>query len=602
MKCLLLFPPQWIPFNPHLAGPAIHSIIKNNDHNARLRDLNAEFYNTVLTPKFLFEAVKTAFADFDANARQVLQLCPDRSRLREHPQAFQDRFRRYEEIFRLAQRNDCRDAIARIEWATGALRDPEAFYDPGTADEALRVIDAACRVLSATHHPSGVYFMTPNVSVYYSVGRLKEACENVSGNIFHSFYESLIPDLLRDGPEFIGISLGDYSQLLPGLTLAMMLKKVTDAHICIGGNLFGRHTDMLINNPEFFRIFADTVIYNEGERPVIELLRHLEGKQNIETVPNLMYMDAAGKIVVSEEASPYPIDELFPPEYSDLPAANYFVPEPIYNLQASRSCYWRKCSFCTHHFGSRYAVKPVEKVIGEIKALQASHNARFFHFIDEAISPAYLRRLSEAVIDEGLDINFYMYGRLERQFNRDLFRLAHRAGLRMVLWGFESACERIYRLMNKGVVASKEERLQILEAAHGEGVWNFLFLMFGFPTETLAEAKETVDFVRDHRHMLSHGTGSTFMLAQGSPIHKNLEKYSIVDTERVRNGFNFALRFKARSGATAEERKQLDAYKADQWRLSDMKYRNSSFREKLFLYVCRHGIESVSEMNREIWL
>ena len=95
MKCLLLFPPQWIPFNPHLAGPAIHSIIQNHGHDVRLLDLNAEFYNTVLTETFLFNAVKSAFSDFDTNARPVFEACPEKSKLSGHPQDFQDRFRRY---------------------------------------------------------------------------------------------------------------------------------------------------------------------------------------------------------------------------------------------------------------------------------------------------------------------------------------------------------------------------------------------------------------------------------------------------------------------------------------------------------------------------
>jgi radical SAM superfamily enzyme YgiQ (UPF0313 family) len=602
MRCLLLFPPQWIPFNPHLAGPVIHSIIKNHGHEVRLRDLNASFYNTVLTPEFLYTSVQSAFADFEVNASNLFAQCPDRAKLKHQPQSFQDRYRRYEEIFQMARKDTYRSTIQRIASAIRILRDQEAFYDPAAVDAALEVVHAACDVLSATYHPSGVYFLTPKVSIYYHVERLQELCAHPSGNIFRVYYETILPALLAEQPEFIGISLGDYSQLLPGLTLAMLLKQVTSVPLCIGGNLFGRHTDILINNPDFFNVFADFVIYNEGEAPVIELLKHLEGTIAIHEVPNLMYRNGDGRIVINEERPPLPLHQLFPPEYSDLPARDYFIPEPIYNLQTSRSCYWRKCSFCTHHFGSRYAVKPVAQVIAEIISLQRSQQARFFHLIDEAISPSYLGQLSQAIIDAGLDIRFYIYGRFEHAFNRALFHLAYRAGLRMVLWGFESASERVYRLMNKGEVADKNERLQILEAAYAEGVWNFLFLMFGFPTETLDEAKETVDFVRDHRRILSHGTGSVFMLAEGSPILADPERFAITSTERVRNGFNFAHRFTTSRGMTAEQRQELEVYKTANWRLPAMQYRKSSFREKLFLYVCRYGSEQISAMNQTMWL
>lgn len=587
---------------PHLVGPVIHSILKNNGHDTQLRDLNVEFYNTVLTPQYMYEAVQSAFSDYRTNAETFFRACPHEANLKEHPKEFQTQYQRYREIYKMAERDEYRDVIRQIESATAIYKDKRVFYDPGRVDAAMNIINKACGILSSIHYPSSVYFLTPNVKIYYSVESLREDCENCKGNIFRSFFEAKIDDLLKDNPQFIGISIGDYSQLLPGLTLAMILKKATNAHICIGGNLFGRYTDVLVNTPEFFRLFADSVILNEGERPILELIKHLEGKVGIEQVSNLIYLATEGKIAINDEEPPIPVDGLYPPEFSDLQMKNYFLPEAIFNIQASRSCYWRKCVFCTHHAGSRYAIKSVPKIIAEIKALQEAHEARYFHFVDEAVSPAYLRQLSEAIIAEGLDINFYVYGRFEKAFNEDLFRLAHQAGLRMVLWGFESANERIYTLMNKGPVAGKQERLEILKSAYAAGVWNFLFLMFNFPTESLGEAKETVDFVRDNRHMVSHGTGSTFMLVGDSPMLRDLDKFAITSVEKIRNGFNFAHKYSATRGMTKEQKKELDAYKCEEWRLADMKCRGSSFREKLFLYVCKFGVRHVSEMNKTVWL
>lgn len=601
-KCLILFPPLWIPVGPHLVGPVIQSILKNSGYDTRLVDLNAEFYNTVLSPEYLYGAVKSAFSDYEANAGAVFQACPNEADLKKYPREFQIQYLRYREIYKMAQRDEYRDIIRRVGAAAAIYRNKNAFYDPGRVDAATKIIQKACGILSTIYYPSALYFLTPNVKIYYSIENLREDCETLRGNIFRSFYQEKIAELLKDNPQFIGISIGDYSQLLPGLTLAMMLRRVTKAHISIGGNLFGRYTEVLINNPEFFRLFTDSVIFNEGEKPIIQLMRHLEGKISITEVPNLMYLTPEGLIATNEEEPPIPVDELYPPEFSDLQAKNYFLPEVIFNIQASRSCYWRKCCFCTHHAGSRYAIKSVLKVIEEIRALQESHGARYFHFVDEAISPSYLRQLCEAIIAKGLAINFYIYARLEKGFTEELFKLAHQAGLRMVLWGFESASERVYTLMNKGPLAGKAARCEILKSAYAAGVWNFLFLMFDFPTESLAEAKETVDFVRDNRYMLSHGTGSTFMLLGDSPMLRNLDRFSITSVQKIRSGFNFAHRYTVARGMTKEQREELTAYKKQQWHLADMKFGGSSFREKLFLYVCRFGVKRVSEMNRTIWL
>ena len=68
---------------------------------------------------------------------------------------------------------------------------------------------------------------------------LKRDCLDQNGNIFYSYYQSILPELLKINPDFIGISIGDYSQLVGGLTLAKLLKQNSKAHINIGGNLFG---------------------------------------------------------------------------------------------------------------------------------------------------------------------------------------------------------------------------------------------------------------------------------------------------------------------------------------------------------------------------
>jgi len=623
MKGFIIYPPQWIPFSPHLAGPAIQSILRNNGHDVHLKDLNIDFYNHVLTTKFMHAAVKNAFADFQSNSEEVFRLCANGKapaindiNVNQSPEVLQRRYSRYKAIFTMAQKSgtgppelDHNFIIANIEKATAVLRDKNHFYNPAAVGTALTIIRKACEILSSVFHPAMVYFSEPNVQIYYTVDILKSHCEDRDGNIFYHFYEGIIQDLLKDKPEFIGISLGCYTQLVPGLTLTMLLKEAIKnygngyrPHICIGGNLFGRYTDILINNPDFFHCFTDTVIFNEGEKPVLKLMLHLEGKISIEAVPNLIYVNDQNAVVMNPEEPSLPVDALSPPDFSNLTPSHYFLPEVIFNMQASRSCYWRKCSFCTHHHGSRYAIKPVDKTIEEIKELQKMHQAYYFHFVDEAISPAYLKSLSQRIIEEDLKLNFYIYGRLEKGYDRDLFRLAYQAGLRMVLWGFEAASERIYRLMNKGNLAHKNDRLRIMQDAYAEGIWNFLFVMFHFPSETLDEAKETVDFLAENKTILSHGTGSTFMLLEDSPILKDLQKYSITKVTKVRSGFSFAHRFESNKGMNSTQKKELEAYKIAKWRLREIQYRDSSFREKLFLYVCKFGVKKISELHETIGL
>lgn len=601
MKNLVIFPPQWVPFNPHLAIPTIHSILKNNDYDTTALDLNVEFYNTILTPQFIISSLNYAFANHKANAVNVGKIRAQRQNLNEFPVEFQRKYNRLVEIEKIAKSKEYDPIIQNIKSSVEVIRDKKDFYNLHKLHNAHENIKKACKLLGRIYSPSVINFLEVSAQVYYTVEDLKLNCLDIEGNIYFHFYKNFLPKILETKYDHIGISIGDYTQLVPGLTLAMMLKKNTNAHITIGGNLFGRYTDILIKNPEFFTNFVDSIIYNEGEKPVLELMKYLKGEIKIEEVPNLIYKQG-NEIKVTEECKPLNINELYPPEFSDFPLDRYYTPDQILNVQASRNCYWHKCSFCTHHHGSKYAVKTVGNMIKELKTLQEKHNTKYFHFIDEAMSPAYLKNLSNAIIKEGLDVNFYIYGRLEKEFTPELFKLAYKAGLRFVLWGFESANERIYTLMNKGKLTNTRARANIVKSAYEAGIWNHLFIMFGFPSETFDEAKETVHFLKDHINIASFSTGGTFMLLDEAPILKDLDKYSISKVERVRSGFSFSHRFETTEGATQEETSELNRYKSECWGLDKKKYFGSSYREKLFLYVCKYGVKNISKMRDKIWI
>lgn len=602
MKCLLIFPPQWIPFNPHLAPAAIQGILNNNGHIVNYADLNIGFYNTVLTQGFITKSIEKSFKIYNQNIAQINSIRAQKENLKEFSNDFQRIYLRFKEIEKInANMKLVSNTISNLPAAINIIRDKKQFYNLDNLDKAFNVVQNATDILSNIYYPSKINFLNITAQSSYNIEELKSTCNDRDGNIFYTYFEMILPKLLQTNPEFIGISLGDYTQLIPALTLSMMLKKTTKAHISIGGNLFGRYTDVLINNPEFFRTFVDSIIYNEGEKPLVELMKHLESTIEIEDIPNLIYVKD-NLVKINKEQEPLNINELAEPDFNNFPLSLYYTPEVIFNIQTSRNCYWKKCTFCTHHHGSKYGIKPVSKVISDIKGLQNKFNAEYFHFVDEAMSPAYLKKLSEKIIEEGIDMKFYIYGRLEKEFSSEIFELAYRAGLRLVMWGFESANERIYTLMNKGELTSSESRRKILLNAYNAGIWNHLFIMFAFPSESLEEAKETVDFLRNNKDIASHYAGGKFVLLEDAPILKNLEKYYITKVEKFRSGFSFAHRFQTSRGMNNEEYKDLEKYKTEQWRMNDLKYRNSWFREKLFLYVCKYGTQNISKMKEKVWL
>ena len=109
--------------------------------------------------------------------------------------------------------------------------------------------------------------------------------------------------------------------------------------------------------------------------------------------------------------------------------------------------------------------------------------------------------MSEAIIKNDIKINFFCDARLESTFTKDIFEIAQKAGLKMVLWGLESGSKKIMELINKGV--DIDNRLNVLRAARESGIYNFCFIFFGFPAETKEDAMETIDLICNNTDVIN---------------------------------------------------------------------------------------------------
>jgi hypothetical protein len=79
--------------------------------------------------------------------------------------------------------------------------------------------------------------------------------------------------------------------------------------------------------------------------------------------------------------------------------------------------------------------------------------------------------------------------------------------------------------MGKGTNA--KELATIIDSSRRADIWNLLFLIFGFPTETDAEWLRTLDFVEKSRESVHALSRSRFVLLEGSDVFLNPERYRI---------------------------------------------------------------------------
>ena len=153
--------------------------------------------------------------------------------------------------------------------------------------------------------------------------------------------------------------------------------------------------------------------------------------------------------------------------------------------------------------------------------------------------------------------------------------------------------------MCKGTIAQKIPA--ILNSASEAGIWNLLFVIFGFPTETKAEWRNTLDFlgsIHDSVHALSR---SRFILLEGSQVFCNPQRYGIkrIIDRPQRDPVSIAYDYEVTEGLTQEEAEAM--FQENLARLSGLGRSPwfGQFREHMLLFASRQ--EMRKESDRAVW-
>ncbi|MCH8157663.1 MAG: radical SAM protein [Nitrospinae bacterium] len=519
MKTALVFPPQWYPSQPYLALPTLTAYLEAQGHEVDQFDFNVECYDRFLS-------------------RNYLDRCIDKIRTRLAKPVKTPEDQEVESIHRqiLEDTGYLETILADIDDAKQVLRDEKRFFQFSEYKTAYTTLKVAMQLISYTHYPTRIdlesFFMQGNPEE--SLQGILAATQDSVRNPFLDLYETdLLSQVDWNGYGLVGISIIHVGQVIPGLTLARLLRKrYPHLHIVIGGSVFARHQDILDDKKALFEEMFHSIILFEGEHPLDQLVRRLEEGGSLDRVPNLIYLEN-DKIVKNEKAKSLPYDRLVRPNFDHLPLDKYLMPYPVLPYMASRGCYWGKCTFCTHSFiyDSHYRKENETRVAEDLDYLGKRYKTKYFTFSDEAISPNAFDRMSRAILSAGVEMRALGMLKFESDSVEtvELFENIYRAGFLMLFFGLESASDRILSIIDKGCDQATEQR--VLENSSQAGIWNHLYLFFGFPTEERHEAQETIDFTVRHSESgdgTIHSVGqSIFTLEKDSAIYHNPAKFQI---------------------------------------------------------------------------
>lgn len=631
----LIVPPQWTPQNPPFALYSIGGHLRSKGIPVTLLDYNLRFYEHILSPEYIKYSKELAMLRRSyLQNKSIFKLAAE-----DCSEQFQIEAAQVLELDKNFE-SGCDpwlNAASKIEQSVSVMRNPSLFYDPASLVNALMVIDEALRLVSLPYFPTRISLNDyRNQLCSLNFSDLEHFTKDKYTNIFIDFYKDVMNELKpseqkpsdqkpsdqkqqetsskqkksrqkqetgnmqNHSPHIIAISINAFSQVIPGLTLARMLKEKygSSFRLCIGGNFFGRLKDALMKRPEFFNLFCDYLILEEGEEAMASLAKAVGGGTPLDTVPRLLYLDdATATVKYTFEEKRLPLEEIGFMDLKDLKLDRYFTPQPVVCIQYSRGCYYGKCSFCDAYFGVQYNKKSVDHLIAEMKYLKEHYGIINYEFIDECIRPDEMKIISERISQEKLGVRWFSNARTEPQFTPEIFSAMKDGGLTMLLWGIESGSKRIMQLIQKGVAA--KERLDILKNARNAGIWNFAYIFFGFPSETREEAMETIQMICQNTDIINSYGKSHFTLGKHSPLRRLAEKYRIVDLIEDDQEFSTNLFYKTTRGMTGEDVNAVselcttlcyEAYKSPLW----MYLRN---RENLHLYLAKYGHEYLASTN-----
>ncbi len=249
-------------------------------------------------------------------------------------------------------------------------------------------------------------------------------------------------------------------------------------------------------------LMTDYGIYGEGEETFLEMVRALEKKKDLKSIPGLIYRDNDGKVKFQRRVYIKNIDDLPMPAWHLLPIKIYkpssvnYRKLPALAMITSRGCPYA-CIYCHKPiFGNVFRAHSPERVIAEMKHLKKHYGIKDITIYDDTFSldRERLVKILNMMIKEKINLLWNCTTRVDR-VDLELLKLMKKAGCYAIGYGVESGSERIVKMIKKGV--TKEQVRKAVKYTKMAGIEMRLFFMVGFPTETKKDILKTLKFAKE---------------------------------------------------------------------------------------------------------
>src|SRR5258708_1870700 len=293
-------------------------------------------------------------------------------------------------------------------------------------------------------------------------------------------------------PQAVGLT-SMYNNSLQAESLLRAAKRIDPEVITVaGGSHFGALGRQALKRiPEL-----DYAIQGEAEPSLEAFLRGVPPAE----VPRLQYRQD-GEIRANPSRGLMNLADL-PPMWVTLPGIvaleryaatiRRLSPRRIIYIEAGRGCPFA-CTFCATapFWEQRYRVKPVERIVDEIRYLHQEFGYDSFSLVHDLLTAnaKFMSAFCDAMLDSRLPVECMANSRTDIRL-RGLVPKLKAAGCWKLFYGVESASDRVQKVIDKHL--KMDQALATLRDLTEHGISATTSFVMGFPDETKDELSSTI--------------------------------------------------------------------------------------------------------------
>jgi radical SAM superfamily enzyme YgiQ (UPF0313 family) len=345
----------------------------------------------------------------------------------------------------------------------------------------------------------------------------------------------------RSLPDIMLISVPFPGSVYAAFRIAQTIKAKYPKIVTVLGGGYVNTELRELAEPRVFDYF-DYVTLDDGEKPLLALFEHLAGQRpRLNLVRTFCRVDGQVRYFNAGEPD-IPFEDVGTPTWDGLPLDRYLslldMLNPMHRLWSdghwnkltvAHGCYWKKCSFCdvSLDYIGRYDAASASTTVDRIERIVNETGHSGFHFVDEAAPPKALRALAEELQRRNRAISWWGNIRFEKSFTPELCLQLADSGCIAVSGGLEVASDRLLGLMKKGV--SVDQVARVTRAFTDAGILVHAYLMYGFPTQTVQDTVDALEYVRQlfAEGCIQSGYFHRFSCTVHSPVGQNPAEYGI---------------------------------------------------------------------------